>query len=62
MPREMAYTYITQTGGGGDEEPPVSREKLTAFKQILGTAWLCEDSRTQPAGCVESDRTECSQS
>lgn len=59
MPRETAYTYITQKG---DEEPPVSREKLTAFKQILGTALLCEDSRTQPAGCVESDRTECSQS
>lgn len=41
MPREMAYTYITQKGG--NEEPPVIRENLNAFKQIPGTELLSKD-------------------
>lgn len=42
MPREMAYMYVT--GGGKNEEPPVIRGNLNAFKQIPGRELLLRDS------------------
>lgn len=50
MPRETAYTYITQKGE--NEEPPVIHENLNAFKQILGTALLSKDISAQLAAVL----------
>lgn len=53
----LAYTCVTQKGE--NEEPPVIRVNLNAFKQILGTELL---SRDTSAGGGESDRIEGSDS
>lgn len=42
MPREMAYTYVTE--GEKNKDPPVIRGNLNAFKQIPGRELLLEGS------------------
>ena len=61
MPRRDGL-YLHNTEGGKNEEPPVIRENLNAFKQIPGKELLLESIATGLAGCVESDITECSDS
>lgn len=57
MPRETAYTYMTQKWG--NEASPVTRENPNAFRRIPGTELLSKVIGAELVGCVESDTAEC---